>query len=57
MMKQRRIKGEFDVFGMTECMRHMGKFNSTLNNNKEKSKCKNNKDTDKSKKYLYEKFR
>lgn len=41
---------------MIECMRHMGKFNSTLNNNKEKSKCKNNKDTDKSKKYLYEKF-
>lgn len=41
---------------MIECMRHMGKFNSTLNN-KEKSKCKNNKDTDKSKKYLYEKFR
>lgn len=42
---------------MIECMRHMWKFNSTLNNNKEKSKCKNNKDTDKSKKYLYEKFR
>lgn len=43
---------------MIECMRRMVKFNSTLNNNKEKSECKNtNKDTNKNKKYLYEKFR
>lgn len=40
-----------------ECMRYMGKFNSILNNNKEKSECKNNKDTNKNEKYLYEKFR
>lgn len=34
---------------MIECMRHMGKFNFTLNN-KEKSECKNtNKNVNKSK--------